>query len=234
MLEKLKLQVLLANQQLEKNNLVTYTWGNVSGIDREKNLIVIKPSGVPYQELTPELMTISDLNGNIINSLTRPSTDLMTHIELYLRFPSIGGVAHTHSKWATVWAQRFKGIPCFGTTHADFFYGEIPCTPTMPIELVESEYELHTGEWIIKYFNEKNINYKKVPSVLVGSHGPFSWGNDAFQAVMYSTIVERVAELAYFTQLDTEIKPLEDYYIQKHFDRKHGEGAYYGQKKLCN
>ena len=230
MLEELKLQVLLANQQLEKNNLVIYTWGNVSGIDREKKLLVIKPSGVPYQELTPELMTISDLDGNIIDSSTRPSTDLMTHIELYKKFPTIGGVAHTHSKWATVWAQRFKGIPCFGTTHADFFYGEIPCTPRMPIELVESDYELHTGEWIIKYFLEKNIDYKKVPAVLVGSHGPFSWGKDAFQAVMYSTIVERVAEIEYFTQLDKEINPLEDYYIQKHFDRKHGKGAYYGQK----
>jgi len=229
MLEELKMQVLLANQQLEKNNLVIYTWGNVSGIDREKNLLVIKPSGVPYHELTPELMTISDMNGNIIESTTRPSTDLMTHIELYKKFPSIGGVAHTHSKWATVWAQRFKGIPCYGTTHADFFYGEIPCTPLMPIELVESEYELHTGEWIIKYFDEKNIDYKKVPAVLVGSHGPFSWGKDAFQAVMYSTIVERVAEIEYLTQLDEEINPLEDYYIQKHFDRKHGKGAYYGQ-----
>lgn len=229
MLEELKERVLLANQQLEKNQLVLYTWGNVSGIDRERELIVIKPSGIPYKDLTPELMTVTDLEGKIVDSITKPSTDLMTHVELYKKFPKIGGVAHTHSKWATVWAQMGKNIPCYGTTHADFFYGEIPCTSRMPIELVENEYELKTGEWIVQHFCKYNYDFQKVPGVLVAAHGPFTWGKDALQAVYFSTVLERIGEIAFWTELKDTVNPLDDYYIQKHYERKHGLNAYYGQ-----
>jgi L-ribulose-5-phosphate 4-epimerase len=229
MLEDLKAQVLLANQQLQKNQLVIYTWGNVSGIDREKGLLVIKPSGIPYDHLTSELMTVTDLDGNVIESTTKPSTDLMTHIILYKAFPDIGGIAHTHSKWATVWAQMGKSIPCYGTTHADFFYGKIPCTEHLPDNLVNDEYETNTGKWIADQFSRFQYDYTKVPGVLVSKHGPFTWGKDAMQAVYYSTVMERVAEIAYWASLPGPLNDLDEYYIIKHYERKHGINAYYGQ-----
>jgi L-ribulose-5-phosphate 4-epimerase len=229
MLEELKHQVLLANQLLERNQLVIYTWGNVSGIDPESKLVVIKPSGVPYLDLTPELMTVTDLEGKIVEGVTKPSTDLQTHLALYKKFQTIGGVAHTHSKWATVWAQKGKSIPCYGTTHADFFYGEIPCTERMPNELVDTDYEMKTGEWIIEHLSKGNYDFEKAPAVLVAGHGPFTWGKDALQAVEHSTVLERVAEMAYWTELNESVRPLDQYYIKKHYERKHGMNAYYGQ-----
>ncbi len=231
MLEELKQQVLEANQLLEKNQLVIYTWGNVSGIDRESGLLVIKPSGVPYQDLTPDRMTVTDLDGKVVGGGTRPSTDLMTHIRLYKCFPGIGGVAHTHSKWATVWAQMGKTIPCYGTTHADFFHGEIPCTERLPNDLVNEDYEDNTGKWITDHFSSGHYDFSKVPGVLVAAHGPFTWGADAFQAVYYSTVLERIAEIAYWTALKEPGNILDQYYIEKHYERKHGVNAYYGQKR---
>jgi L-ribulose-5-phosphate 4-epimerase len=230
MLEELKRQVLEANQLLEKNRLVIYTWGNVSGIDRESGLLVIKPSGVPYQELTLDSMTVTDLGGRIVDGGTRPSTDLMTHIQLYKSYPSIGGVAHTHSKWATIWAQMGRAIPCYGTTHADFFYGEIPCTARLPNKLVNEEYEANTGQWITDHFTNGHYDFRKVPGVLVAAHGPFTWGKDASQAVYFSTVLEQIAEIAYWTSLREPDNILDKYYIEKHYERKHGVNAYYGQK----
>ncbi len=231
MLEELRQQVLEANQLLEKNQLVIYTWGNVSGIDRDEGLVVIKPSGVPYPDLTAESMTVTDLDGKVVGGGTRPSTDLMTHIQLYKSFPSIGGVAHTHSKWATIWAQMGRAIPCYGTTHADFFYGEIPCTDRLPNELVNDAYEQNTGYWIRDHFSTCHYDAKKVPGVLVAAHGPFTWGKDATQAVYYSTVLERIAEIAYWTALREPGNTLDEYYIEKHYERKHGVNAYYGQKR---
>lgn len=229
MLEDLRTKVMLANQKLERNGLVIYTWGNVSGIDREKQLVVIKPSGVPYDQMTPDMMTITDLDGNVIDSDTKPSTDLKTHLELYKAFPEIGGVAHSHSLWGTVWAQMKRDIPCFGTTHADFFDGDIPCTKSMPKELVENDYEFNTGRWIIDHFNKNNLNPQHLPGVLVASHGPFSWGPDPATAVYKMTVLEQIAKIAFFTQISSNHERLSEFYIRMHYDRKHGENAYYGQ-----
>ena len=227
MLEKLKKEVYEANMLLPKYDLVTFTWGNVSGIDREKGLFVIKPSGVDYDKLTPEDMVVVDLQGNKVEGDLNPSSDTATHVELYNRFPNIGGVVHTHSPWATSWAQAGRGIPCYGTTHADYFYGEIPCARSLTAEEVEGDYEKNTGLVIIETFKEKNPIY--VPGVLCTNHGPFSWGADAAEAVHNAVVMEEVAKMAYRCEhLKKDIEEAPQVLQDKHFFRKHGENAYYG------
>jgi len=229
MLEKLKQVVLEANLELPKKGLITYTWGNVSGIDREKGLVVIKPSGVPYDELKLEHLVVVDLQGNVVEGNLNPSSDTPTHLEIYNNFKEVGGVVHTHSRWATLWAQAGKGIPALGTTHADYFYGEIPCTRVMTAEEIQGMYEEETGKVIIETFNGINPNY--VPAVLVNNHGPFTWGKDAHEAVHNAVVLEEVAMMAYYTcSLTPNIKPISQVLLDKHFLRKHGANAYYGQK----
>ena len=229
MLEKLKEEVLKANLDLVKLGLVTLTWGNVSGINRSKGLIVIKPSGVEYNKLTIKNMVVVDLNGNIVEGKKRPSSDTPTHVELYKAFPEIGGITHTHSKYATIFAQACKEIPCLGTTHADHFYGSIPVTRFLTEGEVNSDYELNTGKIIVERF--ENINPVSMPGVLVAGHAPFSFGKNAFESVRNGLILERAAEMALGTfQLNTNIKELPKYISEKHYKRKHGPDAYYGQK----
>ena len=232
MLEQLKKEVLEANLLLPKYNLVTFTWGNVSGIDREKGLIVIKPSGVEYDVMTENDMVVVDLEGNVVEGHLNPSSDTATHIELYKAFPEIGGVIHTHSPWATSWAQAGRGIPAYGTTHADYFYGEIPCTRQLTPEEVERAYEKETGTVIIEAFRERNIDPTAVPGVIVYKHGPFAWGKNPHQAVHNAVVMETVANMAYHAeQINLQGTPIEQYLLDKHYMRKHGPNAYYGQKK---
>ena len=232
MLEQLKKEVLEANLLLPKYNLVTFTWGNVSGIDREKGLIVIKPSGVEYDAMTADDMVVVDLEGNVVEGKLNPSSDTATHIELYKAFPEIGGVIHTHSPWATSWAQAGRGIPAYGTTHADYFYGEIPCTRQLTTEEVERAYEKETGTVIIEAFRERNIDYAAVPGVIVYKHGSFAWGKNPNQAVHNAVVMETVANMAYHAeQINPQGTPIEQYLLDKHYMRKHGPNAYYGQKK---
>ena len=228
MLQEIKKRVLTANLSLPKYDLVTFTWGNVSEIDREKDLVVIKPSGVPYEELTEEKLVVVDLKGEIVEGDLNPSSDTATHLELYKNFPDIGGIVHTHSPWATSWAQAGKGIPCFGTTHADHFYGEIPCTRKMSNPEIEEEYEKNTGRVIVETFDQ--IDENEIPAVLVNSHGPFVWGEDAMAAVKNSVVLEEVAKMAYRTvQLDDHRSSINPTLLDKHFLRKHGKKSYYGQ-----
>ena len=232
MLEQLKKEVLEANLLLPKYNLVTFTWGNVSGIDREKGLIVIKPSGVEYDGMTAEQMVVVDLDGNVVEGDLNPSSDTATHIELYMAFPEIGGVIHTHSPWATSWAQAGRGIPAYGTTHADYFYGEIPCTRQLTPEEVARAYEKETGTVIIEAFRDRGIDPTAVPGVIVYKHGPFAWGKNPNQAVHNAVVMETVANMAYHAeQINPEGTPIEQYLLDKHYMRKHGPNAYYGQKK---
>jgi L-ribulose-5-phosphate 4-epimerase len=232
LLEKLKQEVLEANLALPKHNLVTFTWGNVSGIDREQNLVVIKPSGVPYEELKAEDLVVVDLEGNIIEGDLRPSSDTPTHLALYRAFPSIGGVVHTHSPWATSWAQAGRPIPALGTTHADYYYGEVPCTREMTNEEIERAYELETGNVIIETFEKENLDPAAMPGVLVFNHAPFCWGKNADQAVHNAVVLEEVAKMALHTfQLNPNIQPIQQFLLDKHYLRKHGANAYYGQKK---
>ena len=228
MLEELKQQVYEANMELPAKGLVTYTWGNVSGIDREKGLFVIKPSGVDYEKLTPDMLVVLDLDGNKVEGDLNPSSDTPTHIELYKAFPEIGGVVHTHSPWATSWAQAGRPIPCYGTTHADYFYGQIPCARSLTKEEIEGNYEENTGRVIIEAFAEGNPEY--VPGILCANHGPFTWGKDAAEAVHNAVVLEEVAKMAYRTeQLRNQTVGAPGYLQDKHFFRKHGENAYYGQ-----
>lgn len=227
-LTKLKKEVLLANKQLETNGLVIYTWGNVSAIDRKRELVIIKPSGVPYDQLTEENMVVVTLLGKVVEGELRPSSDLETHLEIYKNFPEVGGVAHTHSCWATVWAQAGKGIPCKGTTHADYFWDEIPCTRPLNKEEVEQNYEANTGKVIVEKF--ATLNYLHTPGVLVAEHGPFTWGKDPFEAVYHSTILESIAKMTFLTySLQGQNKPMSPHVMKKHHERKHGPNAYYGQ-----
>ena len=229
MLEELKKSVLEANLELPKKGLITYTWGNVSGIDREKNLVVINPSGVPYEDLKLEDLVVVDLDGNIIEGSLNPSSDTPTHLVIYKNFKEVGGIVHTHSRWATLWAQAGRGIPALGTTHADYFYGEIPCTRKMTTEEIQGEYEEETGNVIVETF--KDINPSYVPGVLVNNHGPFTWGKDAKEAVHNAVVLEEVSMMAFHTcSLTPGIKPISQVLLDKHFLRKHGANAYYGQK----
>ncbi len=232
MLEALKEAVLQANLELPKKNLVTYTWGNVSGIDREKGLVVIKPSGVSYEEMKAEDMVVLDLNGNKVEGDMRPSSDTPTHIALYNQYPELGGVVHTHSRWATVWAQAGMSIPPLGTTHADYFYGAIPCTRRLTKEEIEGEYELNTGKVIIETFTNLGVNPVHVPGVVCYSHGPFAWGKNPDEAVHNAVVMEEVAMMALNTKLlNPSIGDVDSYLLDKHFLRKHGANAYYGQGK---
>jgi len=229
MLENLKELVYKANMKLVDEKLVIFTWGNVSGIDREKGLIAIKPSGVEYSTLRPEDIVIVDLDGNIVEGKYRPSSDTPTHLELYKAFPNIGGVVHTHSYWATSWAQAKRSIPAYGTTHADYFYGAIPCTRELKKDEILNDYEKNTGKVIIETF--KDIDEDAIPGVLCSSHGPFAWGNSPNEAVHNAVVLEEVAKMAFYTeQINTNARVLSQDILDKHYYRKHGSNAYYGQK----
>lgn len=231
MLEQLKEQVFQANLLLPKHNLVTFTWGNVSGIDRGQGLIVIKPSGVPYEVMKAEDMVIVELEtGKVLEERLRPSSDTPTHLELYKAFPNIGGIVHTHSRWATIFAQAGHGIAAFGTTHADYFYGEILCTRKMTKEEIRGEYEKETGLVIKETFQGKDPN--AIPAVLVHSHGPFIWGTDPISAVHNAVVLEEVAFMNFHAlMLEPDIPPVQQELLDKHYLRKHGADAYYGQTK---
>lgn len=229
MLEELKKEVYEANMELPRRGLITYTWGNVSGIDREKGLFVIKPSGVDYDKLKPEDMVVMDLAGNKIEGEMNPSSDTATHLELYRAFEAIGGIVHTHSPMATAWAQAGRALPCYGTTHADYFYGEIPCARNLTPEEIEEGYERNTGLVIVETF--RGINPVHVPAVLCKNHGPFTWGTDAANAVHNAVVLEEIAKMNFVTEmLNREVKPAPQSMQDKHFMRKHGPDAYYGQK----
>ncbi|OON99452.1 MAG: L-ribulose-5-phosphate 4-epimerase [Epulopiscium sp. Nele67-Bin004] len=228
MLENLKKEVFEANMLLPQYKLITFTWGNVSAIDREKGLVIIKPSGVEYDNMTADDMVIVDLEGNVVEGKLKPSSDTATHLKLYKEFPNIGGVVHTHSRWATVFAQAGRGIIPYGTTQADYFYGEIPCTRDMTKEEIESEYEYNTGVVIVERF--KDLNPDQMPAVVVKNHGPFTWGKDAHDAVHNAVVLEEVAMMAFNTEmLFRDVQPMPQELLNKHFLRKHGANAYYGQ-----
>ncbi|MBQ1822875.1 MAG: L-ribulose-5-phosphate 4-epimerase [Lachnospiraceae bacterium] len=231
MLEELKQEVYEANMQLPKYGLITFTWGNASGIDREKGLFVIKPSGVPYEELKPEDMVVVDLNGNKVEGELNPSSDTPTHVVLYNRFPTLGGIVHTHSTWATSWAQAGRDIPCYGTTHADYIYGAIPCVRNLTKEEIEEAYETNTGVLIADYFAAENLDSDAVPGVLCKNHGVFTWGKNADKAVYNAVVFEECAKMAALTeQINPGVKPAPQELQDKHYFRKHGANAYYGQK----
>ena len=231
MLEALKEQVYQANMDLVRYNLVVLTWGNVSAIDWEQGLFVIKPSGVPYSELTPADMVVMDLEGNQVEGKLNPSSDTKTHLVLYNRFPMIGGIVHTHSPWATSWAQAGRDIPLYGTTHADYFFGPIPCARSLTSEEIDEAYETNTGKVIIETFETRGINPVYTPGVLCTNHGPFTWGKDAAEAVHNAVVLEEVAKMATRTELiNPKVQPAPDCIRDKHFFRKHGANAYYGQQ----
>lgn len=232
MLEKLKETVWRANLDLVKHNLVVFTWGNVSGIDREKGLVVIKPSGVEYDRLTPEDMVVVDLaTGKVVEGILNPSSDTPTHLAIYRAFGDVGGVVHTHSTYATAWAQAGLDIPNIGTTHADYFRASIPCTEDMTEAEVKGAYELETGHVIVRRFQEAGLNPVHTPGVLVKNHGPFSWGRDAAGAVYNAVVMEQVAKMAFISFTLNPRTTMNPLLVEKHFLRKHGPGAYYGQKK---
>lgn len=231
MLQKLKEQVLEANLGLPKHGLVTFTWGNVSGIDRDSGLVVIKPSGVDYKKLTIEDLVVVDLEGNVVEGKLKPSSDTSTHLVLYKQFEDIGGIVHTHSSWATVWSQATRDLPAFGTTQADTFYGSVPCTRRLTEQEIKGDYELETGNVIVETFNERGINPNEVPAVLVYSHGPFAWGKDAKDALHNAVVLEEVCKMGYHTlNLNPATTSMDQKLLDKHYLRKHGAFAYYGQK----
>ena len=233
MLGELRKQVYEANMMLQKYGLVKLTWGNVSGIDREKGLVVIKPSGVPYEELSPEKMVIVSLSGEVVEGDFNPSTDTPTHIALYQTFEGISGITHTHSKYATIWAQAGLDIPAYGTTHADYFYGDIPCTLPMEDSQIEGEYEKQTGFHISDTFASRRLDCMDIPACLVASHGPFTWGTSPAKSVENALVLEEVAEMAlYNMNFEFGIVHIQQSLLDKHYLRKHGKGAYYGQVEL--
>lgn len=228
MLEELKVKVCEANLLLPKHGLITFTWGNVSGLDRESGLVVIKPSGVPYEGMTPDDMVVTDLDGNIVEGRWKPSSDTPTHVELYKAFPECGGIVHTHSRWATTFAQAGMPIPALGTTQADYFYGDIPCTRPMTDAEIQGEYEKETGKVIIETFAGRNP--ADVPGVLVFSHGPFAWGRDPMNAVHNAVVMEEAAFMDWHAMvINTALSSMQQTLLDKHYLRKHGPGAYYGQ-----
>jgi L-ribulose-5-phosphate 4-epimerase len=230
-LKRLKEEVYISNIELVEKNLVVFTFGNVSGIDRKSGIIAIKPSGVDYDKLTPEIMVLVDLEGNKIDSNLNPSSDTKTHIKLYKAFPDIGGIVHTHSRFATSWAQAKKPILCLGTTHADYFYGEIPCTEVISDEQIAKDYEEETGNLIIETFKNKNIDYHHIKACLVSSHGPFTWGKEPKEAVFLSSILEEIAQMNFNSLLiNPKLENIKKTLIDKHYLRKHGKHAYYGQR----
>ena len=230
MLEELKKQVYEANMELPRRGLITYTWGNVSGIDRESGYFVIKPSGVDYDKLTPDDMVVMDLEGNKIEGDLKPSSDTPTHLELYKKYPDIGGIVHTHSSYATSWAQAGRDIPCYGTTHADYIYGPVPCVRCLTKEEIEDAYEENTGHLIVNEFKRLGKDPKAVPAVLCKNHGPFAWGKDAKEAVHNAVVLEEVAKMAYRAEMiNPGIQPAPQELQDKHYNRKHGKNAYYGQ-----
>ncbi len=232
MLEELKQEVYEANMLLPKYGLVTFTWGNVSGIDRDKGLMVIKPSGVDYDIMKPEDMVVMDLDtGERVEGRLNPSSDTPTHLELYRSFADIGGVVHTHSSYATSWAQAGRDIPCYGTTHADYFYGPIPCLRVLSRDEIEDAYEANTGYLIVNEFTSKRLDYTAVPACLCKNHGPFAWGKNTHEAVHNAVVLEEVAKMALRTEMiKPDVKPAPQELQDKHYYRKHGVNAYYGQK----
>lgn len=226
--KELRERVYEANMALPKHGLVVLTWGNASELDRERGLFAIKPSGVPYEDLSPSNMVICDLDGTVVEGDLRPSSDMPTHAELYRSFENVGGVVHTHSNWAVSWAQAGRSIPCYGTTHADYFFGSIPCVRGLTKEEVDGDYELNTGKVIVEGF--EGIDPIAVPGVLVRNHGPFTWGKDAAQAVYHAVVLEEVAMMAIRTEMvKMDVEPAPQYLQDRHFLRKHGPNAYYGQ-----
>ena len=229
MLQKLKEEVLRANINLKESGLVILTWGNVSGFDRDRNLLVIKPSGIEYEYMTADDMVVVDIDGKVVEGNLNPSSDTPTHLELYRNFPDVGGIVHTHSTHATAWAQAGRSIPAMGTTHADHFYGDIPCTRKLRPEEVRNDYELNTGKVIVETF--KTIDASSVPGVIVNDHGPFTWGKNAEEAVYNAIVLEEVAKMAFLTHSVAGNDIIDKYLLDKHYLRKHGRDAYYGQKK---
>ena len=230
MLDELKRKVFEANMLLPKYGLVTFTWGNVSGIDRERGLVVIKPSGIAYEKMTVKDMVVVDLDGNVVDGKWKPSSDTPTHVELYKAFSAIGGIVHTHSSYATSWAQSGRDIPCYGTTHADYFYGDIPCLRCLTKEEIEAAYERNTGLLIAGEFKRLSKDPVAVPGCLCKNHGPFAWGKDPADAVHNAVVLEEVAKMAYrCEQINRSVQPAPQELQDKHYLRKHGANAYYGQ-----
>ncbi|HCI6611008.1 TPA: L-ribulose-5-phosphate 4-epimerase [Klebsiella pneumoniae] len=228
-MQQLKQQVFEANMDLPRYGLVTFTWGNVSAIDRQRGLVVIKPSGIAYESMTVDDMSVVDLQGHVVERRWRPSSDTATHLALYRRYPDLGGVVHTHSTHATAWAQAGLAIPALGTTHADYFFGDIPCTRALSAQEVDEAYELNTGQVIIETLGEANPLH--TPGIVVYQHGPFAWGKDAHEAVHNAVVMEEVARMAWIARgINPQLQPIDSWLMNKHFQRKHGPNAYYGQK----
>lgn len=229
-MDKLIKETLQANLDLPKHQLVVFTWGNVSAIDRQRGLMIIKPSGVPYDQLEERHMVIVDLDGKVIGGTYKPSSDTATHLELYRCFPTLGGIVHTHSRWATAWAQANLDMPAFGTTHADYFYGDVPCTRLLTPSEIETDYELNTGRVIIETFEKRGLDPAAVPAVLVAGHGPFAWGTSAADAVHNAVVLEECAMMSLHTRMLNPTQPsIDQQLLDKHYLRKHGKNAYYGQ-----
>ncbi|HBW6147932.1 L-ribulose-5-phosphate 4-epimerase [Klebsiella pneumoniae] len=228
-MQQLKQQVFEANMDLPRYGLVTFTWGNVSAIDRQRGLVVIKPSGIAYESMTVDDMSVVDLQGHVVEGRWRPSSDTATHLALYRRYPDLGGVVHTHSTHATAWAQAGLAIPALGTTHADYFFGDIPCTRALSAQEVDEAYELNTEQVIIETLGEANPLH--TPGIVVYQHGPFAWGKDAHEAVHNAVVMEEVARMAWIARgINPQLQPIDSWLMNKHFQRKHGPNTYYGQK----